>query len=141
MNHFRARRHLAAIPDHMLAAGLEARVLAHARRCPSCRRTLHEHRAAEGLLASIPAALIPLGSGAAAERRLQGLIRWAPEPVRPVGRWRAPALGAIAAIVAVMLELSVTLPLTRPSTASDPWIEVAALPSGLEAAGGMAGWR
>ncbi len=141
MIHFTARRYLAAIPDHAVPGDLEARVLDHARGCPRCRRVLQEHWAAESLLQRIPASLIPLGGGAAAEIRLSGLSRWAPEPTPPVGRWRAPALGLAAALVAVMLQLSLSLPPTPAVAAAEPWIEVAALSGEPNTVGAMAGWR
>jgi hypothetical protein len=141
MIHWTARRYLAAIPDATLPGPLEARVLRHAQGCSRCRRQLREHRAAESLLQRIPASLIPLGGGAAAEVRLSGLIRWAPEPTPPVGRWRAPALGLAAALVAVMLQLSLSLPVTPAVAASEPWIEVAAVSGEPGTVGAMAGWR
>ncbi|UCE84791.1 MAG: zf-HC2 domain-containing protein [Deltaproteobacteria bacterium] len=141
MNHWRARRHLAAVPDHTLSPDLEARVLAHTRNCASCRRVLHEHWASERLLQRIPASMIPLGIGADAALRLAGLTRWAPEAAPVVGRWRAPALGVVAVLVAVLLQLSLVLPVTPGIATAEPWIEVSTRAGEPATVGGMAGWR
>lgn len=147
MNHWSARRHLASIPDRVLPPRLEERVLAHTRACPSCRQRLDEYFATDRLLQRIPASLLAVAGGSAVESRLAGLRRWAPAPsAPPVGRWRAPVLGAVALIVAVMLQLSIVLP-PAPSRAprgergGERWVVVASVPNDTQLGGAMGGWR
>jgi anti-sigma factor RsiW len=109
MNHWTARRLLAAVPDHTLPAPLEAEVRRHAGRCRRCRRHLDELRATEALLARLPRALVPLEPRPSADARLAGLARWASPPVPTWGeRIGVSAVGAAAAAALLAMVLTST---------------------------------
>ena len=59
MNHLRARRLLAGLPDGTLPPDTEARVRAHATACARCQRIVAEYDAMDRLLRSIPEDLLP----------------------------------------------------------------------------------
>lgn len=146
MNHWLARRHLSEVLDGSLPAPVEARVRAHVRVCTRCRDVLHELAAVDRMLRRMPRRLLPTDAAPEAERRLAALARWAPPEVSSAGsathyRWCARALG-IAAAVAIMLQLSVTLPADRgvPKAEHERWMAMAATPSDADAVA-FSGWR
>lgn len=104
MIHWSARRLLPDLVDGGLCAAVAVRVRGHSQGCARCRRILRELEESEQLLRELPAVLAPLDGSRAAEARLVGLSRWAPEPasVWPE-RVRTSAIGAFAAAAAVVL--------------------------------------
>ncbi len=100
MRHGRARRLLPSVLDGNLPPRQEAAVRAHVDRCRRCRRGLAELRAAEALLARLPATLVPREASPQAEARLLGLARWATEP--PLS-WQDRGLSALGAFAALLL--------------------------------------
>jgi len=107
VNHFRARRLLAGLPDATLPAEREAEVRGHLAGCRRCRRHLRELEACETLLAELPGSLLPLEASREAESRLGSLARWAPGPETSLAeRLGLSALGA--ATAAAMLALVLT---------------------------------
>ncbi len=108
MNHWKARRLLSALPDGLLAADLEASVLAHAARCRRCHKALRELELSEELLRGIPQTLLPREWSRAAESRLAALASWSSEPAVSVqDRMALRALATTAAMVALLFMLSV----------------------------------
>lgn len=109
MNHFRARRLLAGLPDGTLAPAREAEVRAHLAGCRRCRRHLRELEACETLLGELPTSLLPLEASRDAESRLGSLARWAPVPTTsPAERLGISALGAVTAAAMLALVLTQT---------------------------------
>jgi anti-sigma factor RsiW len=108
MIHWTARRWLPDLVDGCLDPSVEARMRGHTQGCARCRRILRELEESERLLRELPAVLAPLDESRAAEARLVGLARWAPEPP-PLWpeRLRTSALGALAA-AAVWVLVTVT---------------------------------
>jgi anti-sigma factor RsiW len=101
MRHFVARRRLPQLLDDTLPAPVERAVRAHVGRCAACAQRLAEFEACDGLLARLPAAVIPLAASPAGEQRLAGLARWAFEP--PPVRLRAgPEVAALAVAAAAV---------------------------------------
>jgi hypothetical protein len=112
MNHLRARRLLATLPDRTLPPETDAQVRAHAAGCTRCQRLLAQYEAMDRLLQSMPAELVPPEASAEAEGALGLLARWA-GPVRSPWFERFPLhpIGAVA--TAVLLFVGVFL-LTPP---------------------------
>ena len=108
MIHWTARRWLPDLVDGCLDPSVEARMRGHTQGCARCRRILRELEESEQLLRELPAVLAPLDESRAAEARLVGLARWAPEPP-PIWpeRLRTSALGALA-VAAVWVLVTVT---------------------------------
>jgi len=108
MIHWTARRWLPDLVDGCLDPSVEARMRGHTQGCARCRRILRELEESEQLLRELPAVLAPLDESRAAEARLVGLARWAPEPP-PLWpeRLRTSALGALA-VAAVWVLVTVT---------------------------------
>ena len=108
MIHWTSRRLLPDLVDGGLHESVEARVRGHTQGCARCRRILRELEESEQLLRELPAVLAPLDESRAAEARLVGLARWAPEPP-PLWpeRLRTSALGAFA-VAAVWVLVTVT---------------------------------
>jgi hypothetical protein len=108
MMHWRARRLLWSLPDGTLAARAERALLEHVEGCERCLRELGEIQRAEGLVRSLPAALLPLEASPRALGRLRALSRWGdglPEPAPE--RWNAPLLGVAGALAVAVVVISV----------------------------------
>jgi anti-sigma factor RsiW len=104
MIHWTARRLLPDLVDGALSSSVAVRVRGHSQGCARCRRILWELEESEELLRQLPPVLAPLDGSPAAQTRLVGLSRWAPEPASPwAERVRTSALGAIAAAATVVL--------------------------------------
>jgi anti-sigma factor RsiW len=111
MNHFRARRLLAALPDGTLPAQAQAKVSAHAAGCERCRRLLAEYESMNRLLRSLPAALVPPSPSPEAEGALDLLARWV-GPARVPWFERLPIhpIGALATALALFLGVFLLTP-------------------------------
>ena len=109
MNHFRARRLLAAVPDGTLPAQAQAKVQAHAAGCERCRRLLAEYESMNRLLRSLPAALV--SPSAEAEGALDLLARWVGPPMVPwFERLPIHPIGALATALALFLGVFLLTP-------------------------------
>ncbi len=138
MNHRKARRLLACLPDRTLPAPVEAAVRDHAGGCPVCRRELRELEAAEHLLRRLPAGLLPREATPAAERRLAGLARWArPAPSHWAERLGLQAAGALAgaALIALVITMGDWEPVVKEHQTYQSF--AALVPGGS----GLTGWR
>jgi anti-sigma factor RsiW len=110
VNHWRAKRLLACLPDATLPAHTEAAVRTHVARCARCRAVLREHEACEALVRRLPASLLPQAPNALAEHRLAGLARWAARAQTPRVAWSAPAvLARRAALLAAAAGMAIAL--------------------------------
>lgn len=111
MNHLRARRLLAALPDATLAPAAEAKVRAHAAGCARCQRILADYEALDRLLRATPAALVPPEPTAATERALDSLARRL-GPARTPWLERLPIhpIGAVATAAALLLGVFLLTP-------------------------------
>lgn len=111
MNHFRARRLLASLPDGTLEPAVEAVVRAHVKGCARCARRLAEYAAMEDLLRSLPASLVPRSESRAADVAIVALARHAERRREP--RWlRLPVhpIGAVATAAALLLGVFLLTP-------------------------------
>jgi anti-sigma factor RsiW len=104
MIHWSARCRLADLVDGGLPEAVEARVRGHVQGCARCRRVLRGLEESERLLRALPTVLAPLEESRAAEARLVGLARWAPEPP-PLWPQRVgtSAIGLVAVAAAAVL--------------------------------------
>ncbi len=111
MNHLRARRLLAALPDETLPRGVAAQVRAHAAGCARCQQILADYDRIDRLLRSLPATLVPRVRSTPAERAL-GLLARLARPER--GPWfeRLPIhpIGAVATALALLLGVFLLTP-------------------------------
>lgn len=117
MNHLRARRLLARLPDGGLAPALEARVRSHAARCPRCQRILSQHEAVERLLRRMPRQLLPEEASCSADAALGLLARWAVPPSRWWERIPVHSLGAVGTAIALLVSMFVLTPPFETTTA------------------------
>lgn len=111
MNHFRARRLLASLPDGTLEPAVETAVRAHAEGCAHCTRRLGEYEAMDDLLRSLPASLVPRADSHAADAAIAALARHAERRREP--RWlRLPVhpIGAVATAAALLLGVFLLTP-------------------------------
>ena len=111
MNHLRARRLLAALPDGGLPPATEIQVRSHSSGCSRCQRILAEYAAIDRLLGSFPEALVPAKPTPEAESALGLLARWA-GPARAPWFERLPIhpLGALATAAAILLGVFLLTP-------------------------------
>ncbi len=111
MNHLRARRLLAALPDGTLAPALEAEVRRHVSGCGRCQRQLDQYAAIDALLRSLPQRLIPPVPSSETDRSLDLLARWL-GPVRKPWFARLPIhpLGAVVTAAALLLGVFLLTP-------------------------------
>lgn len=138
MNHWRAKRLLAALPDGSLAPEVEFQVRAHVDVCKGCARRLADFELAEELLGRIPISVAPLEFNPGAHRRLASLARWSEEPALPrPQRWTGPAL-SLAGIVATTL-LALTIRTWSPILADNTPVAMAMMPQNTVAL--PVGWR
>lgn len=108
MNHFRARRRLAALLDDGLPAAEERAVRAHLEGCGRCRRHLAELERSAEWVQALPHRVAPLEFDPTAHARLARLALWSEDPAPPLrDRWTAPALSVAGLVVAATLAFSV----------------------------------
>jgi anti-sigma factor RsiW len=108
MNHFRARRRLAALLDDGLSECEERAIRGHLGGCRRCRRHLAELELAAKLVEGLPHTMAPLEFDPSAHARLTRLALWSEEPGPPLrDRWTAPALSVAGLVVAFTLAFSV----------------------------------
>ena len=112
MNHLRARRLLATLPDGTLPAETDTEVRAHAASCKRCQRLLAQYETMDRLLRSMPSGLVPPEASAEAEGALGLLARWA-GPARSPWFERLP-LHPIGAVATAALLLAGVFLLTPP---------------------------
>lgn len=138
MNHWKAKRLLAAVLDHTLPPTVEAQVRDHADGCCVCARGLAELEAAEELLLRLPAALVPREATPADEARLARLARWArlAPPTWPE-RMGLQAVGALAgaALVALVITMGDWQPVVKEHQSYQSFASL--MPGGP----GLSGWR
>ena len=109
MTHRKARRSMSALLDGELHGEPRAALDRHLELCRRCRRHLRELRAAETLLRTIPANLLPLSTVPENEARLLALARWWAPPPAP-RTWPGPALLGLAATLGLALLVWVNAP-------------------------------
>lgn len=128
MHHWKARRLLPSLLDQTLPAPTEARVREHAESCARCADELDELLAIDGLLARLPAALVPADASAEADGRLRRLARWVADPAPTVWERSLTTFGAVAAacLFIVLVESGSLIHWTEP--AGDPVMLASVLP-------------